>query len=478
MAGASRDATHEPYHGRSTPALSREQTPSMPTVRTSLRSIGIVLTAVLALAACSDGSPQPPATQDAGSMDLVRVPADASTMERAAELVAPGGMILISPGTYRETLTVHTKDVTVRGTDRNTVIFDGRSDAGLPLKANGIVGTAEGFTVENLTVRYFTLNGVLVTGVVDANNEGLGRGSDGYAPIDPTKFPPKPGFAIRYVTASNNGLYGIYAFNRQHGVIEHNFASGSADSGIYVGQCRPCNILVSANVVTGNAVGIENANASAPMVITGNRSSGNRVGMTMLSNYQEAYVPLTGATVVGNVVSDNVNPTSPAQAEGGFGIGIGLSAPVSLQVLRNRVEGNELGVVITSEEDLAPKQNVVGANLFRGNVTDLVYTVSARAPGVGNCVDQKDATTFPKSLPAPLRCDTPGDAVVPPAATGPTLPTAPAGLPFTDVPLPPDQPGMPGDPATSPHPPTTSVTMPDIASIGVPPADLLASSSS
>ena len=73
------------------------------------------------------------------------------------------------------------------------------------------------------------------------------------------------------MTAHNNGLYGIYAFDAQHGVIADSYASGSADSGLYVGQCRDCDILVRDNVAERNAVGFENANASGPLVITGNR---------------------------------------------------------------------------------------------------------------------------------------------------------------------------------------------------------------
>lgn len=67
---------------------------------------------------------------------------------------------------------------------------------------------------------------------------------------------------MQKVTAQNNGLYGIYAFNRTGGVIRDNLASGGSDAGVYVGQCADCGAVVSGNVVESNAVGIELANAS------------------------------------------------------------------------------------------------------------------------------------------------------------------------------------------------------------------------
>src|SRR5690606_13080051 len=101
--------------------------------------------------------------------------------------------------------------------------------------------------IENLTVRNFLQNGVLVTGVTDESGAGIARGPDGYLPESAP--PPVPGYLVQYVTANNNGLYGIYAFNRTGGVIRENLASGGSDSGIYIGQCAACGALVESNVL-------------------------------------------------------------------------------------------------------------------------------------------------------------------------------------------------------------------------------------
>ncbi len=266
----------------------------------------------VALAGCGAAARSGPAT--------LRVPQDYAGISDAADAAQPGDLVLVSPGRYRETVRLKTSNVTLRGTDRAAVIIDGEVR-----RANGIVVSAAGVSVENLTVRAHTLNGVLVTGMSDGG-DGIAKGSDGYARLDPAKYPPLQGFRVSYVTASNNGLYGIYAFDTQHGVIERSYASGSADSGIYVGQCRPCGIVVRDNIAERNAVGYEGTNASGEMYVLRNRFSGNRVGLTSDSDYQEALIPQSGAILAGNLVSANAEPEphrgkSDGRHRGGIGAG-------------------------------------------------------------------------------------------------------------------------------------------------------------
>jgi nitrous oxidase accessory protein NosD len=370
----------------------------------------------------------------------IEVPRDASTIQEAVNAARDGDVVLVSPGVYRESVQIKTPNVVLRGKQRGGVVVDGEVR-----RANGIVVTAPGVAVENLTVRNHTLNGVLVTGLSDERG-GLARGSTGYHRLDPAEFPPLRGFRVSYVTASNNALYGIYAFDAQEGVIENSYASGSADSGFYVGQCKPCHIVVRDNVAERNAVGYEGTNASGDMVVLGNRFVGNRVGLTSNSDHQEAFVPQEDAVIAGNLISANAEPGSPAQADGGFGIGIGIAGGTRNLVSRNRITGNPgIGLAIASSEDLAPLHNRFAENVITGNGSDVVYAASSRAPGVENCVDD--------------RCYTgPGVAL-------PRLP-APRGVPFTEVAAPPAQPEMPNG--------YTGPAKPDPATYPVPETDLLA----
>lgn len=395
---------------------------------------------------------------------VVRVPADAPTISAAVDKVAENGLVLVSPGTYRESVTVTKPGVTIRGTDRNGVIIDGDNK-----RTVGILVSVDGVTVQNLTVRANTFYGVLVTGEPEG---GTGRG--GYDKLDPDKSPPVQRFLVDHVTAVNNGLYGIYAFDSQHGVIQDSYASGSSDSGFYVGQCRNCNILVQRNVAERNAVGFENANASDSVYVIANRWTGNRVGLTLLSDYQEAFVPQRGNTVAGNLISGNTSADSPAQADGGFGIGVGISGGQDNQITANRITGNpRAGVLITNSTDIPATGNHITGNNLADNGVDVADVSAAQTPSSGNCVSPATSLTLlPDSL-AEASCPTGSSRGA--GANADKLPqvTAPAGVPFTRVPGPKSQPNGNGS-DTVPGPLPATIPAPDVSTIHAPAADYLA----
>lgn len=395
----------------------------------------------------------------------VHVPGDAATLSAALDLVAPGGLIVIGAGTYDEQLVVDKPDVTIRGEDRNATVIDGGG-----IRPYGIVAIADGVRIENLTVTGATFYGVLVTGLHDGDGPAT-PGENGYTGWDPEKFPPLQRFLVDHVTAYNNGLYGIYAFNSQHGVIRDSYASGSADSGFYVGQCEQCDILVTGNVAERNAVGFENANASDSVVITGNRFSGNRVGMTLLSSYQEAFTPQRGNTVIGNVISDNVSSDSPKQAEGGFATGIGISGGQDNVVERNLLTGNpRADVILTNTEDIAATGNRFSDNAADGPIA-IANLSASRTPASGNCWADP-AVTAPLELAAQLSAACAGDTGAQAAAADLAGPEVPPGMSFLKVPAPRDQPQLDRPGVEGPLPAT--VSMPDLDAVTVPDAGLLA----
>lgn len=395
----------------------------------------LALVSLLLLTGCTANAAKDDIRPDSAESVTISVPGNAATIQSAVDAAEPGDTVEISDGEYTETVAVTTDDLTIRGTDRNNVVLNGED-----VKSNGIVVTADGVQVENLRVENYTLNGVLITGMSDETG-GLARGSDGYRRLDPEEFPPLSGFAVRYVTAANNGLYGIYAFDSHDGLIAHNYSSGSSDSGIYVGQCQNCNVLVRDNVAELNAVGYEQANASDSVSIIGNRFSDNRLGMTLISDYQEAFVPLKGGYVAGNLVSDNDNPHTPAHAEGGFGVGIGISGAQQLEVTKNLVADNpRAGVEITSSEDLAPKDNEILDNVFDDNSLNLAYTASERAPGTGNCATGDLGATAPKKLSKRWKCP---DGHAKKKGADVKQDKAPTGVSYREVTKPGQQPSMP-----------------------------------
>ena len=154
---------------------------------------------------------QPPA----GFSDTVRVPHDEPTIQAGVDAVKPGGMVLIAPGVYDEQVTVTTPYITIRGEDRNTTIIDGGFE-----RANGIqVIEADGVSIQNLTARNNLLNGFYWTSV--------------------------HGYWGSYLTAYDNGDYGLFAYDSVYGQFDHSYASGSPDSGFYIGQCSPCHAVIT-----------------------------------------------------------------------------------------------------------------------------------------------------------------------------------------------------------------------------------------
>lgn len=395
---------------------------------------------------------------------VVHVPADAPTITAALGKVRPGGLVLVAPGVYHEQVTVTTPRVTVRGLDRNRVIVD--ADV---LRPNAIAVHAPGVAVENLTVRNATENGVFVSGAADSPES-----NPGYTPVDPSKAPPLQGFLVDHVTSYNNGGYGIYAFDAQHGVIENSYTSGMPDSGIYVGQCKPCDIAVRANVAERNAVGYEGTNASQQMYIYGNRFVGNRVGATINSDHQEALLPQLDDQLVGNVVAANSEAHTPEQAEGGFGVGIGITGGTGNTVARNLVTANPVaGLEMVSGDDLPPVGNQITGNAFTGNKVDVVYAATAAAPGHGNCLSGNSLhTVLPPNLPT--RCPANDQ---PHAGVAFSVAKAPAGVDFTAMPAPPALPGLPG---AATRGPSSAAGLPgavDLAALAVPAPSLLAEQS-
>lgn len=407
-------------------------------------SVLAVSVAMAATGCSSTGSKSADARHPAGS--VLRVPEDFRTVQQAVDTAREGDTVLIGPGVYRESVHVTKSRVVLRGTDRNAVVFDG----GVRM-VNGITVTGAGSVVENLTVHGYLANGLLFTGVTDERLQQRGAGGSAYNPLDTSRFPAVQGFRATRVTAYDNGLYGIYAFDARSGVIEDSYASGQADSGIYVGQCKPCDTVVRGNTMEHNAVGIELTNASEGLSVLGNRVAGNRVGVTVNSNDQEALAPQHGAVIAGNVVADNNAADTPEQADGGFGIGIGIGGGTGNRVQRNLVQGNKAaGVVVTDPQGHPASDNRVEGNRVTGNGADLVLA----AADPSNCFSGNQPTTqSPDGLEGLAGCGAGSRAALPMGRTAAVQ--APPGIPFSQVPAPPAQPSMP-DP-TAPAVPATGL---------------------
>jgi plastocyanin len=203
-----------------------------------------------------------------------RVPQEYPTIQNGVDAANPGDLVLIDRGEYNEAVFVTTPSITLRGVDRNAVILDGKFEL-----ATGIMIGGNGVAVENMTARNFTLNGFLWTGV--------------------------QGFRGSYLTAYNNGDYGIYAFGSGDGLFEHSLASGSPDSAFYVGQCAPCRVVLNDVIGNYSGLGYSGTNSSGDMYILNSRFEHNRSGISTTTFDIELNPPGRDTTIMGNVVSDS-----------------------------------------------------------------------------------------------------------------------------------------------------------------------------
>jgi hypothetical protein len=407
----------------------------------------------LIISACGDGGDASSSTDDAPPREpvVIRVPEDQPTIQAGVDAASPGDLVLIAPGEYREAVAIRTPNLTIRGLDRNAVILDGGDELD-----NGILAAADGIAVENLTVRRYVVNGVLFTRAYDDD--------------DPESSPPLSGYRASYVTAYNNQQYGIYAFFAQNGVVEHSYASGHPDSGLYIGQCKPCNALVTDVVMERNAIGYSGTNASGNLTIVNSVWRRNRVGMTPNSQNLERLSPQGDVVIAGNLVLDNDDAATPSTPEGAFGFGIAVGGGNRNVIVRNRVADNSTaGISIADLNEFLPEGNRVEGNVVERNGVDLAMFLrsSATVEPAGNCFTGNTFTTSsPPSIEGALPCD--GSASSFPGDARRFAPTAPPNVDYRTVPAPPPQPSMP-DAATAPPSPARNLPPSiDLGSITVP----------
>jgi hypothetical protein len=408
-----------------------------------------------------------------GDGATLRVPDDHETIQAAVDAASPGDLVLIEAGVYEEAVDVETDELTIRGLDRNEVVLDG----GFELE-NGVRVFADGVAVENMTARNFTTNGFYWTGVT--------------------------GYRGSYLTSYRNGDYGVYAFDSVQGQLEHIHASGSPDAGIYIGQCYPCDAVVTDVISQHNGLGYSGTNAGGNLLIVDSTWRNNRAGIVPNSGSYELCYPQRDNVIMGNLVYDNNQPDTPAidVALLAMGNGILLAGGNRNLVERNLVFDHErtgIGLVPFPEEEASdvmpdredwdapcsetrdvvpdPDPDVLGlvlwdshenrvvGNVLEGNdLVDIgVGSLQPELAGLDNCfADNEHATSAPRAIEDLAPCDGEpasdawGRGVLDLGAL--IAEERPPSVDYeeADIPDPGDQPQMP-DAGTAPARPATDV---------------------
>ncbi|CAL9640692.1 right-handed parallel beta-helix repeat-containing protein [Streptomyces sp. Tu 3180] len=251
------------------------------------------------------------------------------SIQKAVDAAEPGDTVLLSPGTYKESVDITVPRLTLRGHGAHrTVLVPGPDSAkGACAEAgNGICVTGtdkkpvERVTVSALTLRGFRKNGLWATGT------------------DRLK--------VQQVTAEKNGQWGIAEERSVRSVLSHNVVEKNGDAGLFV-----------ANTVDTE----EGARDAGKTVIRYNRTAGNRVGVTVrrLRNLTVDRNEATGNCAAVFVVGDETEPRTG-----------------DLSVTRNHIHANNKycpktprlpflqgsGIVLTGAEE-----TLVAWNLVQGN---------------------------------------------------------------------------------------------------------------
>jgi parallel beta-helix repeat protein len=244
-----------------------------------------------------------------------------TSIQAVIDAAQPGSVISIQPGIYNEAIVINKKGIFLIGAG-NGVIIQNPAD-----KENGItvMDNADNVVLKNLTIKNFEENGVYLSHV--------------------------NGFLISNVTAINNGEYGIFPVFCENGIIDHCFASGHTDTGIYVGQSK--NVLVLLNKATGNVDGIEVENCTN-VTVTKNESYGNTGGLLVVLLPGLTIKSSSNILINDNNIHDN-NLANFAPPGDGFeiivpqGSGILVVGADNVTVKENKITNNKfVGVAVVS----------------------------------------------------------------------------------------------------------------------------------
>ncbi|WP_245180773.1 right-handed parallel beta-helix repeat-containing protein [Haloarcula amylovorans] len=336
-------------------------------------------------------------------------------MQAGVDATEAGDLVLVAPGTYYEAVTVSTPDVTVRGRDRNAVVLDGEFERG-----NAIEVGADGVALENLTARYY-------------------RGTAFY-------WTNVDGFRGSFLTAYNNGYYGIYAYNARDGRFEHSYASGHPDAGFYLGRNRPYDAVVTDVVAEHNAIGYSGTSTGGPLTVSDSVWRHNKVGI-FPNTLDRADPPQSGSCIVDNEVYANNNPDAPALPSYPLlGMGILLWGGSENVIAENHVREHDRFGIVAQPHIVEPSDNEIRDNhVEKSQEADLALGQPA---GGGNRFHDN---TFMTSLPADVETAASGGseavtdiftALEQQAQVG----DFPTGN-WRDQPIPGDQPSMPNSDA-------------------------------
>ncbi len=325
------------------------------------------------------------------------------SIQAAVDRCQAGDRVLLEPGIYRQTVAIDTDGITIIGVNRRgeRPILDGGGAL-----TDAVQGSGSDLSIEGLTLRNYTGNGIMVN---KARN-----------------------IAFRDLIIENTGLYGVYPVECVGVVVEGCTVSGIRDAGIYVGSSRE--IVVRNNEVFNNVAGIEIEN-SVGALVENNSAHHNTTGILVFVLPNNPLKEGSDTRVINNRAwaNNHENFGKPGTIVAGLpsGVGILVMAADRTEVTQNRISDNDsYGIVVTSLQAarLPTKHKLdVEPNSDGTLIVDNQYSNNGGHPhqlfrllqapggdllwdgtGTGNqWRESLELTTFPKDLLRPNRSSSP-----------------------------------------------------------------------
>jgi parallel beta-helix repeat protein len=225
------------------------------------------------------------------------------------------------------------------------------------------------------------------------------------------------------MSTKDNLEYGIFPSHVAEGRVDHSFASGSNDTGIYIGQSH--DVEIDNNTATGNVSGFEIENSSNTSTHD-NESFGNTGGILSFTLPGLDVTSNHDNEIANNNVHDNNKPNTCVEPGDSVcavppGTGVLLLAADTNSVHDNSVTGNDtFGIAVANyctgnpcnpfptDIDTFSDGNHVVSNVATGNGTNpdpsvpSIFAVDLAwdFTGTGNCWSgNTNNTQFPPSLP-------------------------------------------------------------------------------
>lgn len=251
---------------------------------------------------------------------------DGQSIQEAVKKAAPGDVIRVFPGTYKETVYIDKDDILLTG-----VIENGQwpTMEGERKLNDAVLYSGNNVTVENLRITHYKGNAIMGQA---ANN-----------------------FLIRNNHVIDTGVYGIFPQLGKNGLISNNVLSGIEDAAIYVGMCD--NIHVNNNEVFANVAGIEIEN-TRHAIVENNKVYNNTGGILAFITPGLPIKTTYDVVIRNNFINDNNHPNfaAPGSIVSGVpaGTGIIVMAADEVTLENNIITGNKnVGVVITDHDSFS-----------------------------------------------------------------------------------------------------------------------------